>query len=472
VADILTEKEFLTQVVRRWGPQYEHVVSAVDPAFLQAGPSGGESPYQWYVRKLQRYVREYGALIPWEAVEVNLAEDVRDQEQYAAYRQAIWLLYSAEPTWGEEAVTRFRQYLAGRIYSTAFDKVREGLAKSKDVGVALDQGARAIESARAVLVEQRAHDLAEDYAGRLAAWERTRDNPGLKHRLEFGIPELDRQLRMEDGTVTALLGVFKRYKSITLNHLGIMALASGYNVAHVTYENEVSLTEDRYYSRLMTIRYSDLIAMRDAATRQDLAQTESFRKSDNHIRGLKTHLANRLKILKAVPKKTTVADVEAQLDALAATEGFRPDVTIWDYANLIGLAKEDRDYEERVNQETVIWHLQAHAKDVRHGGARPVIVMTAVQAKAEAVKAEHVGEEHVGKSIGIPQALDALIGINQTRQEKIDRKLRLAALVSRTTATGDEVTVDCDMEWFCIDKRTHQVVVDLMMRLFMGAQAR
>jgi len=451
----LVEQQFLAIVVQRWDPRYRRLIDALDPRYLET------EVYGWFAVRLKSYLKEMGVPPPFEWVDLAILRDFNDPEKLAEHRRAIYYLYTIPVTWGDHAVIEFRHYLAWRVNSEGLAQAKAGYAKRRRMDLALDVCQRASERARALLLDPTYTDLAKAFPGREAAWQREHDDPGMLHRLETGIAALDPQLRMEEGTVTAFLAPFKRYKSIVLNHMAVSALVSGYNVAHVIYENSKEQTLDRYFARLGCVFLDDLVNL--AVVDKD---PERYRIAKGFIEGLDTHLRNRVKIIEAVPKQTTVADVEAQLDVLAAEEHFIPDVTIWDYANLIGVPKETRDREERINQEQVLWDLQAHAKDKKGGGARPKIVVTAAQAKSEAIKAEVLDASHFGKSIGIPQALDCMIGIDQTRQERDDRFLRFNVIISRNAKIGDVVQVSCDISWMCIANETWAWVRERAMARF------
>ena len=440
------ERQFFATIVQKWDPKFAKILRSTEPDYLQA------EPYKWFLPKLRKYVEEYNTPIPWEYADVMMQREFQDPESLKEIRQAIWLLYSTEVQWGDEAVSNFRQYVSWRTYSAGFTASRDGYKKSQDMMLALDHGQRAIAKARSLLIDADVHDLGAEFPDREAEWVSERDNPGFRNRLELGIPELDAQLKLVEGTVNAFLAVFKRYKSIVLNHCGIAALVSGFNVLHVTYENTVEMTLDRYYSRLASIPLDDLVVMRVDPT--------SYGQAREFIEALHTRLSNRLKIISAESGRTTVADIEAQLDVLRTEEGFEPDVSIWDYLNEIGVSQADKSREERLNQTRAALDLRAHARDTRHGGARKKIVVTASQAKGEAIDKDTIDAGDFGKSIGIPQALDSLIGINQTKQERTNKTLRFNVVASRNSKILDIVETKCDISWMCIDINTWEWVAD------------
>lgn len=450
--EFAVEQHFLATVTQQWHEKHIRLIKAIEPEYLQA------QPYRWFIQKLQDYVAKHHAVMPWGFVDLLVQREFQDPDALEEMRRVIWLIYSMPIEWGAEAIDNFRNYLSWRIYSSGFSATRDGYRKSQDMSLALGHGQQAIERARTLLVEPEVHDLGGAFEKREAEWMLERDNPGFRNRLQLGIDALDVQLKMEEGTVTAFLAPFKRYKSIVLNHCGIAALVSGFNVLHVVYENTVEMTLDRYYSRIGSIPLDDLTAMR--------VDPSAYAQARQFIKNFDRCLGNRLKIIQADPQRTTVDDVEAQIEVLRVEEGFIPDVSVWDYANIIGIPPQRRAREDRLNQETGILMLREHARDIRHDGARRKIVVTAVQAKGEAIDKEHLEASDYGKSVGIPQALDALLGIMQTKQERKDGKLRFGVLASRNAKPTDEVETTCDISWMCIDLNTWAWVVDRAMAAF------
>lgn len=440
---VATERQFLAMAVQRWNPRYARILREIQPDHLAL------VAYQWFVAQFRRYLDEHDAVAPWEWIDVQLAREFDDPDKLKYTRDALWTLYSIPITWGDQAIQDFREHMAWRMFSTAFEAAQQGYRRTRSMRLALDAASRSIFRATTILSDPQVHDLFADYSSAKADWTRARDYPGLQKRFSIGIPDLDQNLRLVEGTVTAVLGSFKSGKSIVLNHFALAALLHGFNVAHVVYENTYTLTRDRFFSRLMELTFDDLIV-----ARHELADPAAWKKADAFVSELEERLDVRLKIIQADPKHTSVEDIEAQLDVLQAEEGFEADVTIWDYANLIGIPKDRREKEDRINQENVIWDLQRHAKDIRRGGLRQRIVVTAVQAKSEAIKKEHLDASDFGKSIGIPQAVDAMIGVNRTSEDGSDDMIKLSILANRQTSSGKEKPYKCDYSKMCIEVGT------------------
>lgn len=436
------EQHALATMVQKWQATYGKVVRAIEPDYLQC------EPYRWFIKKFQEFLKKNDRVIPWDYLDVQIRRDFQDANTYQEMRSVLYVLYSTEITWGDEAVQSFREYLAWRTFSAGIRDVQTGFKKSRTMTGALGHARQVLDKSIVLLTDAKVHDLLDDFEEREAAWIRYRDNPHLSRRLKLGIPELDAQTKFDAGTLNAFLAPFGRGKSIMLNHVGVCGLAQGFNVLHVTCENSVEQTEDRYYSRLSTINLDTLREMRG-----DPAQYQSAR---DYLMAIKAHLGPRLKIIKAKAKVTTVADIEAQLELLRLEEGWVPDVEIWDYLNVMAPSKSLHD--ERRDQGVIVWDMKSHAEGESSSGVRRPIVATAIQSKAEALKKETLDENDAGKSIDIMQALDGCISINQTNQEYIDKVFRFGNLKARDTAKGSNVQVTCDLAWMCVDIRTYDFV--------------
>jgi hypothetical protein len=441
-ADSAIEIHFFAMMLQQWEAKYAVLIRAIEPDYLVSPDC-----YPWLTKKMQEWLETNDRPIPWEwlAVQLNV-EFNTDPDMLEKMRGKVYALYTIQITWGPQALNDFRQHLAWRVYSGEFRASQEGYQRSRSMALTLDQGRRGILKATSLLMSGEVHDVMEEYDVAKSMWTLERDNPGLRKRIELGIPELDPFLRFEEGTVNAVMGVFKAGKSIVLNHVGLCGLAHGYNVAHIIYENTVELTRNRYFARIMDLPYDSLIKMRP-----EMDDPAAWAKKEEQLQELRSKLDNRLKIFEATPNVTTVADIESQLEVLRAERGWEPDVVVWDYLNITGIEKSRREREERLNQATIIWDLQAHAKDKKNGGARKKIVVTAIQAKGEAVKKkEALDAGDYGKSIGIPQALDGLIGVKRTDQDVLDKRVRFSLLVSRASKAVPEIILECDYEKMCV----------------------
>ena len=81
------------------------------------------------------------------------------------------------------------------------------------------------------------------------------------------------------------------------------------------------------------------------------------------------------------------------------------------------------------------------------------VVVTASQAKAEALEVDRIDERHQGKSVGISQAVDATIAINQTKEERREGIIILSPLYLRDGfIMKEEIVLNSDLSRMCISR--------------------
>jgi hypothetical protein len=156
-----------------------------------------------------------------------------------------------------------------------------------------------------------------------------------------------------------------------------------------------------------------------------------------------------LKIFAGPAQKTSVADIAAEIEHMELTEGFSPEVIILDYGNIFAPSIDMSRKEDHEKQTQVVWDMQDLAKRSK----TPKVVISAFQAKAEAATVDRIEQNHVGKSVGISQALDAAVAINQNKEEKELGIVTLSPLFLRYgPILHEEVTLNSDFKRMTIDK--------------------
>lgn len=405
-------------------------ISSVDPQLFSA------ELYKWLANKLK--------VDDWRPSPLYVLEEELSREFASAdlekMRSALRIVYKKEVQDPIPVIDKFKEYLSFRIFSTGVKSSVERYGMTKNLGFSLDDAEYSLQEAKAILKgsELELSDFAGNFPSRERERKRRRDNPDLHPVLKMGIQGIDMQVRQSPGTVTGWMAPFKRYKSIMLCCTGYAALLQMFNVAHILFENSIELTESRYDAMVSDFNYDRMVHY--------LRTSEENTKLQGLFE-LINSWPNRLKIIKAIPNETTVADVERELDRLQAEEGFVADVTVWDYMNLIRPSKKSR--EERLEQTTVLWDLVKHAQNA----TRPKICSTAYQSSAAGLNVSRIGQKHFGKSIGIQQALTSAIAINQTEEERRDGLIVLTPMFIRD---GDilekEVTLNADLSRMCVSR--------------------
>jgi hypothetical protein len=241
--------------------------------------------------------------------------------------------------------------------------------------------------------------------------------------------------------IVDFMAPFKRYKSVFLNAFGYAALLQGYNVLHVVYENSKDLTMARYDSMFSELNYYRV----DNA----VITVEEKQRMDSMFDWMDSW-HNRLKLIKCVPKKTTMFDVEEICVAEYEKTGFKEDVIILDYVNIMGPSVKSK--EERLDQEKILWDIKEVA-DKRNS-----LVLTATQSNMSGVAEGRLSDTSRGKSIGISQALDVSIAIDQTKEEKDEGIICLSPKFARGFEISiPEIILDVDISRMCVSKELHNL---------------
>lgn len=431
--DVKIEAEILAAVIQSSPVVERDLLEATEPEYFQI------DSYQWLVKLLKKRLWKPCA---WEYLDQELLA-LPDVDTRNKYRTQLYALYTRQLSFAEDARDKFRAYVSFCTVNARTRAAFEGFARTDRIDLLLDEIHSGAEAAKGIIQVQKLPvvDFVSSYPERQERRRVFRDNPATNPRFLTGIPGLDQQFIIKAPMLVDFLAPFKRYKSIFLNAIGYAQLLQGYDVAHITFENSLELTQDRYDAMFMELNYervSHLLLTPEEKERMDA--TYSW------MQGWR----NRLKIIKATPSQTTVKEVEAELDRLKDAEGFSPDVEVWDYLNIIAPSVQVR--EERLQQRQVVWDLKIHAEKYN------VAIFEASQTNTEGAVAERLTFAHRGKSIDISQGLDLCIAIDQTTQERDEGIIVLSPQFFRN---GDimlpEVVLDSDLPRMIVSRDLHNL---------------
>lgn len=422
------EAEILASVCQETGLLDNSVLKHVKPEFFQV------ESYKWLAQRLIKR--------SWEPITYGYLQqvilDVDDEEVRGQYWTQLDSLYRMTLTFGKDAVQEFKKYVAYCSINSTLVAATDGYRNSDRIDYMLRDIRAGTDTAETVLRgdELKAVDYVTDFENRIDNRKQERDNPTWHPRILTGIPGLDMQFDIKGPVLINFLAPYKKYKSILLNSLGFSSLLQGFNVFHVSYENTYALTAARYdaaFSLLDMERMSKLLL-----TQEEL---DAFRSTMKWMGGWD----NRLKIVKATPYETTTVDLSQELERLRETEGFNPDVIIMDYMNIVKPSASFK--EERLQQNRIAWDM----KNLADIWGTPFI--TASQANTEGSVADRLKKDHQGKSIGIAQAVDLTVTINQTAEEQAAGIVVLCPLISRAwPITQSEIVLDSDLNRMLISK--------------------
>ena len=427
--NVNTESEFLAAVIQGKSEITSDLLFYIEPGHFSL------ESYQWILKKLKE--REWKP-IQADFVDQLLDDDLQDEEKKNLFRMQIYNLYHKNLTFIDDAVKKFKTFIAHSVIKATTKSAFESFDRSGRIDYMIKELSEANQKASVVVTDGdiKIVDYADTYREREDRRILERNNPAINPVIKTGIKGLDMQFEIKSPMVVEFLAPFKRYKSIILNSTGFSSLLQGFNVLHVVYENTIELTSDRYDALFSGIGYDRILSM---------ALTQDEKQRMNALFNWVKSWNSRLKILKCAPKKTTIPEIAEQIQRLYLKEGFKPDVIIIDYLNIVAASQFER--EERLEQGRVVWDMKALADTYK------VPIITASQTNMEGTKVERIKMEHRGKSIDISQGINLSIAINQTKEEKEEGLLVFSPLFSRESEiTIPDVVVDCDLNRMAISR--------------------
>lgn len=236
-----------------------------------------------------------------------------------------------------------------------------------------------------------------------------------------GLPLLDAQMRggLEVGNLAVVMAPAKRGKSQFLSHVGASALLAGLNVAVVTCELPEKDYSLRFDARLTGIPINE-IAMHP-------------KKHAKQIMRATTKLKASLFIHEYGSNSATVGDIYVWLKWLRSRHGFRPDMVIVDYADLLNTPKRKRDAPDL---GAIYRSLRQMAFDFQ------TRVWTATQSNRGSYHGNRIALQDVAEDLQKVQIADVIVGIAQTPRE-FDAKLSRVVLLGNRLGGGEGLTISC-----------------------------
>lgn len=431
--DVKVEAEFLSSVLKGAGVVESDVLRFVEPEYFQV------ESYQWLVKILKE--REWKPLV-FDFLDQELLS-LEGDETRAKYRNQLYALYVRELSFASDAADKFRAYVSFCVVNSKVRGAFEGFARTDRIDFLLDEiGEAAVEAKDVIRVNALpVVDVAGNYLERQHLRQHRRDNPAINPRLLTGILGIDQQFVIKAPMLVDFLAPFKRYKSIFLNALGYSMLLQGHDVLHVTYENSLDLTMDRYDAMFSELNYDRI---------SNMLITQEERDALDRTFGWMGQWKNRLKVVKGVSNETTVAQVDEEIERLYDREGFSATVEIWDYLNIIAPSKNFP--QERHEQKQIVWDLKVHAEK------RGVAIIEASQANMEGAKADRLGLGHRGLSTDISRGIDLCIAIDQTEKEKEEGIIVLSPQFIRGGSIAiPEIVLDSDLPRMVVSRELHRL---------------
>lgn len=276
-----------------------------------------------------------------------------------------------------------------------FEGAQKAITEASTVGVDLDEGL--VEVFDTAAIEKR--------------WdERTTPEHSVR-RLPLSIGNIDTYFRkgaqkgLKPRTLTVVVGAPSGGKSTSLVHIGKMAVLGGFSVLHFTLEMTKEDVVDKYDATMTGIPTNDLADRAGDAYREMLAFSK---------------YGKALRIVERPQYALTPQDLDAMLIRMQQVHGYRPDVLLVDYADLMSGGPGFRPGPDRRFELNFIYtSLHKIAK------TRNMVVVTATQANRAALGKQIINLEDIAEDISKAWIADHILTICQTVKEKQESRCRL-----------------------------------------------
>jgi replicative DNA helicase len=258
------------------------------------------------------------------------------------------------------------------------------------------------------------HNFFEDYEARFTKLQR--------NAIPTGLPEIDRKEILNGGLGEGELGVIVAATGVGKSHfltaMGCSALLQKKNVVHYTLEMLEPAVGIRYDSNLTNTDSLDVIDSKDKILEQ-----------------YKTIPMGSLIIKHYPPRTASIYTLRAHLERLAL-KGFRPDLIIVDYADLL---RSSRQYDSlRHELQLVYEELRAFAIEM----GTPV--WTASQSNKEGSNNEVIDLGNMSEAYGKAMTADVVLSISRLSHEKALGVGRLFVAKNRAGRDGIVYPINID----------------------------
>lgn len=272
------------------------------------------------------------------------------------------------------------------------------------------------------------NEIGHDYSGNVEdRWRKLHEQTA---RLKTGIKWLDDVLGggYPRKTLNFFLAMSGGGKSLVKSHLAAHFYKAGYNVLYITLELSEDRIGERIDANLMGIDVKDIHGL----------DIDTY---TNKVAKISEKLTSRLFIKEYPPTAITTSHIRALLDELQLKKGFKPDVLIVDYINLMNSSRFKAA--SGANSYTI---LKAVAEELRGlASERDMVCITSTQMNRGAMNASDPDMTGVSDSVGTIMTADSLVAI--VRSEELDQmgkvmfkclKTRFSELTNHKSLVGIE----------------------------------
>lgn len=233
------------------------------------------------------------------------------------------------------------------------------------------------------------------------------------------------------------------HNSILLCNNAISSLkGSGLNGAHgqdvllITYELDVFKTAMRCMASMANVPLNQITGHKEMVKRVAKSLQETYHK--------------RFYIYEWPPDECSVDHIYALLANLKRTEGWKPDVIIIDYMDLMVSRVKKYNDKEYDRQKHVATEIRGLAKNEN------VLVFTATQTNRGGMDSELVDLNKTAESFGKQFALDYVVSLNQSIDERNQDPAQLRFFIAKNRNGPKHQTITCEINYNTMTVRESQ----------------
>lgn len=255
------------------------------------------------------------------------------------------------------------------------------------------------------------YDLFEDYKVRYA------DETDDERRFKFDIDILNQITNggLKPKTLNVFVAGVHVGKTMLMCHLAKNWVLNGYNVLYLTLEMSEEEIGERIVANMLDIRIKDLAILKKKK------KEEYFSRMEKAKRRFKSHV-----IVKQFPtSNASVINFNAIVQELKIKKGFKPDIVLIDYINIVAPAKYKSNDNMYSRIKTISEELRAFAV------MNDVPVFSATQFNREGQRSNNPDMTDVAESSGLPATVDLLLAGNSTPELRESNQLRIIQFKNR-----------------------------------------
>lgn len=384
---------------------------------------------------------KYGQKLPTKKVFKKLLQRDKelDEETARKYLRTIKVLYRKSSDSPDFSLSQIEDYKRTSKFISQLEKSAELLSERGTVDaiqsmhdfIMLDD----ISQSDDILVE----DWLDTFEDRQRLRKERKENPHIYKPLRFGIRELD--IMMPRGVMPGSIGGIAAQtgigKSIFCNHMVFHSLLDQLGTTYVVNENDMDQVNGRLDSLATGVPYNDLQLWRfDGENKHYLRQAERM------IEALRDSVHNKVKTIKLVPHKHTIADIRREVDRLRRVEGHETQTLIIDSPDLMKPLAQYKEY--RLQRAAVFWEIWTYLRETDVRG----FVSTQLKAEIEGVPSP----EDVAEAYDKARLLDCLLVLIRSKKQRLLDEASIAIAKSRDSAhSGEVIPLRTDMTRMVMD---------------------